>query len=326
MKPIVLLTHAIHSRAMERLSEEAEIRIADAYDEQSLCHAISDASAIIVRMPLSPAVIEAGKQLQVVARHGVGLDYIPVATCTERGLPVIFTPNANTESVAEHVIGSMIGLAHYFGPADRAVRSHQWQRRDGMIGIDLFRRSIGIIGMGRIGTRVAAICRTAFDMQVFGYDPNIDPEAMVERGAKPLPLKELLAQSEFLTLHLPLNASTRHFVNREVLLNIRPGAYLINAARGGLVDTEALAQSIREGHIRGASLDVFEEEPPSLENPLLGLDNVILTPHSAALTEEAMFRMGMDSSEDVLRVLRGERPLNCANAVELRMKVSASAQ
>lgn len=324
MKPIVLLTHVIHPRAMERLTEEVEVRVADAYDEPSLCRAISDVSGVIVRMPLSPAVIEAGKQLKVVARHGVGLDYIPVATCTDKGLPVIFTPNANTESVAEHVIGSMIGLAHYFGPADRAVRSHQWQRRDGMIGVDLFRRSIGIVGMGRIGTRVAAICRAAFDMRVFGYDPNLGSEVIAQRGAEPLSLNELLAQSEFLTLHLPLNVSTRHLMDAKALRKMRRGAYLINAARGGLIDTDALAQAIKDGHIRGASLDVFEEEPPSLENSLLGLDNVILTPHSAALTEEAMLRMGMDSSEDVLRVLRGEPPLNCANADDLRVRADAS--
>jgi len=209
---------------MERLSEEVEVRIADAYDEPSLCRAISDASGIIVRMPLSPAVIEAGTQLKVVARHGVGLDYIPVATCTARKLPVIFTPNANTESVAEHVIGSMISLAHYFGPADRAVRSQQWQRRDSMIGIDLFRRSVGIIGMGRIGTRVAAICRAAFYMRIFGYDPHLSPDVIRERGAEPLPLKDLLAQSEFLTLHLPLNTVTKHLIDADAIRKIRPGA------------------------------------------------------------------------------------------------------
>ncbi len=311
---------------MERLGEEAEIRVADAYDEASLCAAISDASAIIVRMPLSPAVIKAGTGLKAVARHGVGLDYIPVETCTELGLPVIFTPNANTESVAEHVLGSMIALAHYFGPADRAVRSHQWERRDGMVGVDLYGRSIGIVGMGRIGTRVAAICRTAFNMRVLAYDPHLGPDDIVQRGGEPVSFKDILAQSEFLTLHLPMNAATKHIMNAEAFANIRQGAYLINAARGGLVDTAALAEALRAGRVRGASLDVLEDEPPKADNPLLGIDNVIFTPHSAALTEEAMLRMGMDSTEDVLRVLRGEPPLNCANAADLRARAAGASR
>jgi D-3-phosphoglycerate dehydrogenase len=320
MKPIVLLTHSIHPVAMERLREEAEVRIADAHDEPSLCRAIEDVSGIIVRMPLSPAVIAAGKRLRVVARHGVGLDYIPVATCTELGLPVIFTPNANTESVAEHVIGLLVGLAHYFCLADRAVRSHAWAKRDNLIGVDLFHRCIGIIGMGRIGARVAAICRVAFDMRVLAYDPYLNPDTIRERGGEPMSFEDVLAQAEFLTLHLPLNGSTKHLIDSKALARVKHGVYLINAARGGLVDTEALAQAIRDGRIRGAALDVLEEEPPSLQNPLLEFDNVIFTPHSAALTEEAMLRMGMDSSEDVLRVLRGESPLNCANRDDLRRR------
>jgi D-3-phosphoglycerate dehydrogenase len=318
MRPIVLLTHAIHPDAMQRLGQEAEVRLADAHDEPSLCRAIADAAGIIVRMPLSPAVISAGKNLKVVARHGVGLDYIPVGTCTELGLPVIFTPNANTESVAEHVIGSMIGLAHYFGPADRAVRSHAWAKRDHMVGVDLFGRSIGIIGMGRIGARVAAICRTAFNMRVLAYDPHLSPDAIRERGGEPASFEAVLAQAEFLTLHLPSNAETRHIIDAKALAAMRRGAYLINAARGALVDSVALAQAIKDGRVRGAALDVLEEEPPTEQNPLLELDNVIFTPHSAALTEEAMLRMGMDSSEDVLRVLRGEAPVNCANRDDLR--------
>jgi len=317
MNPVVLLTHAIHPAAMKRLGEEAEVRIAQAHDEASLCRAVEDVSGIIVRMPLSPAVIAAGKRLRVVARHGVGLDYIPVDTCTELGLPVIFTPNANTESVAEHAIGSMIGLAHYFGPADRAVRSHAWAKRENMIGLDLFGRCVGIVGMGRIGTRVAAICH-AFNMRVLAYDPHLAPEAIRERGGQPVSFEDLLMQAEFLTLHLPLNRTTMHIIDSDALARVRRGAFLINAARGGLVDTEALATALRDGRVRGAALDVLEEEPPSARNPLLEFENVIFTPHSAALTEEALLRMGMDSTEDVLRVLRGEAPINCANRDELR--------
>lgn len=303
---------------MRRLAEEAEVHVATATDEASLCMEVAQASAVIVRTPLTPAVIRAGTRLKVVARHGVGLDYIPVATCTELGIPVLFTPNANTESVAEHVVGAMIALAHYFGPADRAVRGHAWARRESMIGLDLSGRTLGVLGMGRIGARVAEICRTVFSMRVLGYDPFLTSEAIKARGADPTALTEILEQSEFLTLHMPLNDSTRHILNTDALNHVRPGVFLINAARGGLVDTAALAEAMRAGKVRGAALDVLEDEPPRPDNPLLAIDNIIFTPHSAALTEEALLRMGMDASEDVLRVLRGERPLNCANPATLR--------
>ena len=318
MKPFVFLTHAIHPDAMRRLADEAEVLVATAIDETSLCEQIAQASAMIVRTPLTPAVIRAGTRLKVVARHGVGLDYIPVATCTELGIPVVFTPNANTESVAEHAIGSMIALAHYFGPADRAVRGHAWARREDMIGLDLSGRSLGILGMGRIGTRVAEICRTAFKMRVLGYDPFLSGEAIKAIGAEPAALNHVLEQSDFLTLHIPLNNETRHIMNTEAFGRAKKGMFLINTARGGLLDTVALADAMRTGTVRGAALDVLEEEPPRKDNPLLAIDNIIFTPHSAALTQEALLRMGMDASEDVLRVLRGEAPLNCANPQTLR--------
>ena len=303
---------------MRRLAEGLEVRIATDLDEASLCLQIAQASALIVRTPLTPAVIRAGTRLKVVARHGVGLDYIPVATCTELGIPVVFTPNANTESVAEHVVGAMIALAHYFGPADRAVRGHAWARREGMIGLDLSGRSVGVLGMGRIGTRVAEICRIAFNMRVLGYDPFLSNEEIRTRGAQPAAFNEVLEQSEFLTLHLPLSDLTRHILNAAAFGQIRQGTFLINAARGGLVDTVALAEAMRAQRIRGAALDMLEDEPPVPQNPLLLIDNIIFTPHSAALTQEALLRMGMDASEEILRVLRGERPLNCANPQTLR--------
>jgi len=318
MKPLVLLTHAIHSDAMRHLAEEAVVHVATATDEASLCEQIAQASAVIVRTPLTPAVIRAGTKLKVVARHGVGLDYIPVATCTELGIPVVFTPNANTESVAEYAVGAMIALSHCFGPADRAVRGHAWARRECMIGLDLSGRTLGILGMGRIGTRVAQICRAAFNMRVLGYDPFLNSDEIKVRGADPTALSEVLQQSEFLTLHMPLNDSTRHILNSDAFNQVRTGVFLINAARGGLVNTSALAAAMHAGRVRGAALDVLEDEPPREDNPLLEIDNIIFTPHSAALTEEALLRMGMDASEDILRVLRGEQPLNCANPITLR--------
>lgn len=313
MRPVVLLTHAIHPKATDLLSAAAEVRLLAKATQAELEREIVEADALLVRMPVSPACIRAGKRLRVVARHGVGLDYIPVDICSDLGIQVTFTPDANTESVAEHVIGAMIALAHGFTPADRAVRRHQWAWRDGFVGRDLFGRTLGIVGMGRIGTRVAEIAAGAFKMQVLAHDPFLTAEATAARSAEAASLEDLLSQSEFITLHLPLTRETRHLLDFRRIAAIRKGAYLINAARGGLVETNALAEALASGAVAAAAFDVFETEPPEKSNPLLALDNVLFTPHSAALTEEAMFRMGMTAAEDIVRVLIGDAPLHPAN-------------
>jgi D-3-phosphoglycerate dehydrogenase len=225
----------------------------------------------------------------------------------------VYTPDANTESVAEHVVGTMIALAHQVGRADRAVRAGRWAIRDGLMGIDLRARTLGVIGFGRIGARVAEICRTAFSMRVLAFDPQLNPESVVALGAAPTALDDVLAESDFVTLHAPLTEKSRHLLDARALRRMKRGSYLINHARGGLVDTVALTDALRSGHLAGAAVDVLEQEPPPADLALLQLDSVIITPHSAALTDEAMRRMGMDAGEDILRVLRGERPRACAN-------------
>ena len=165
MRPVVLATHPIHAEAMSMIRSVAELRILSTASEAGLLREVSEADALLVRMPISADAIRAGKRLRVVARHGVGLDYIPVDVCTELGIPVTFTPDANTDSVAEHVIGGMIALAHRFAPADRAIRQGNWAWRDTNIGCDLFGRTLGVIGLGRIGLRVAEIAAQAFRMK-----------------------------------------------------------------------------------------------------------------------------------------------------------------
>jgi len=313
MRPVVLLTHAIHRDAMRRLLEETTVRVLEAPSPETLARAIEAADALLVRMPVPAEAIRAGRRLRVVARHGVGLDYIPVDVCTELGIPVVFTPDANTESVAEHVVGTMIGLAHHVAQADRMVRGGRWNDRDTLMGVDLFGRTIGIVGVGRIGARVAQICRGAFNMRVLGHDAHLDASEIRSRGAEPRALDALLAESDFLTLHAPSTPQTRHLIDAKAIATMKQGARLINHARGALVDTEALAAALKSGHLAGAAVDVLEVEPPPSSLDLLQLDNVIVTPHSAALTEEAMRRMGCDAADDILRVLRGEAPVACAN-------------
>ena len=309
----ILITHSIHQVAHAKLARDAEVRVLSDTTQQGLIAAITDVDALLVRMPVSAEAIRAGRKLRVVARHGVGLDYIPVPTCTELGIPVVYTPDANTESVAEHVLGTMIALAHQIARADRAVREGRWNVRDGLLGIDIRGRTLGIVGMGRIGTRVAEICRSAFAMKVLGTDPHQPPSTIATRGAEPVTLDELLSKSDFVTLHVPATEESRHLINAHTLALMKRGSFLINHARGSLVDTAALSEALKTGRIGGAAVDVLEQEPPAAGLELLQFDNVITTPHSAALTDEAMLRMGGDAGDDILRVLQGERPKACAN-------------
>lgn len=309
----ILITQAIHPQAHARLAQQAAVHILEDTTQEGLIQAIADADALLVRMPVTSAAIRAGRKLRVVARHGVGLDYIPVETCTELGIPVVFTPDANTESVAEHVLGTMIALAHQIARVDRAVRTGGWNVRDGLLGIDIRGRTLGIVGVGRIGTRVAEVCRSAFAMKVLGCDPNLEPSAIAARGAEPVTLDQLLSESDFVTLHVPATRANHHLIDTSALARMKRGTFLINHARGGLVDTAALTDALKSRQLGGAAVDVLEQEPPAQDLELLQLDNVIVTPHSAALTDEAMLRMGSDAGDDIMRVLRGERPRACAN-------------
>ena len=313
MRYRVLITQAIHPDAMARLESEADVSVLADPSPAGLLREIAETDALLVRMPVTAEAIQAGRRLRVVARHGVGLDYIPVDTCTKLGIPVVYTPDANTESVAEHVVGTMIALAHQVARADRAVRAGRWGVRDRLMGIDIRGRTIGIIGVGRIGVRVAQICRGAFGMRTLGFDPNLGDHEILARGAEPRALESLLSESDFVTLHAPSTPSTHHLLDARAIAAMKSAAFLINHARGALVDTAALTDALKRGHLAGAAVDVLEVEPPSPGLELLQLDNVIVTPHSAALTDEAMRRMGCDAAEDILRVLRGEPPHACAN-------------
>ena len=313
MPQLVLLTNAVHPRALARLEEEVAVRVAPATDEGTLVREVATADALLVRAPITPAVLRAGVRLKIVARHGVGLDFIPVADATAQGIPVTYTPDANTESVAEHVVGAMIALAHHFPQGDHAVRSGNWERRHKLIGVDLKGRTLGIVGVGRIGSRVAEICHAAFGMRILGFDPGLPPETIRAHGAEPVDLAVLLSESEFMTVHCPLTNATKGLIGPQAFEQLRRGAYFINAARGPIVDSGALAAAIQSGQVRAAMLDVFAHEPPDPTDPLLRLEQVLLTPHSAAHTDEALMRMGLDAAEDILRVLRGEPPRYCVN-------------
>jgi D-3-phosphoglycerate dehydrogenase len=254
------------------------------------------------------ALQKGAPRLRVIARVGVGVDTIDLQAATDLGVVVTNTPGLNAEAVAELVFGLMIVLARRILEVDRWVREGRWVRP---FGVELFGKCLGVVGFGHIGQAVARR-GVGFGMRVVAFDPWGDPEVARGLGAALVPFLEVVESADFLTLHVPLLPETRHLVGVEELRRMKPSAYLINASRGGVVDEAALARALREGWIAGAACDVFEEEPP-LRSPLLEAPNVVLTSHIGGHTWEAATRAARLAAEQVLTVLRGDRPPHVVN-------------
>lgn len=307
----------MNEAGMSLLREVGEVRMASSLEPAILHSEVAEADALVIRTAgrVDAALMDAGKRLRVVGRHGVGYDHVDVPAATERGIQVVYTPGANTESVAEHALSMMIGLSKHFPQQGRALLEGRYLDRTKLSGRDILGRSLGIVGFGRIGRRVGEIAYQAFRMHVVYNDiVAIPPEAEARAGARWVPLEELLAISEYVTLHVPLDDSTRRMMRRETLAMMRPDAILLNTCRGPVVDETAVAEALDAGRLWGYGADVFEIEPPPPAHPLIGRpDNVLLTPHSAAQTGESLVNMARGVAQDVARVLRGEPPQNPVN-------------
>ncbi len=312
MKKRILITDPIHEQAMALLNSETEAFLAS--PDAPISDQMKGVSGLLVRRRLGPEVVTASDVLEVIARHGVGLDFIPMEAATAHGIPVVYAPFSNTDSVVEHTLAFMLAMAKGLCVRNELAKTGRWSEGRFPLGIELKGRTVGIIGLGRIGARVARVCADGFGMRVTAYDPAADRSRAESAGVRLVPeLRELLSESDFVTLHAPLIPSTEGMINAEALSAMKPTAYLVNAARGALVDEDALYSALKEGRIAGAAIDVLVEDPPRADHPLLSLPNLIVSPHSAALTEEAFLRMGMDAAGDILRVLRGEKPVSIAN-------------
>jgi D-3-phosphoglycerate dehydrogenase len=263
--------------------------------------------------------------LKIIARTGVGVDPSRVDLEAAKELKVWVTnqPGSNAVSVAEMVFGQMIALVRHTHAADRAVKDNRWSDYLKFIGTELAGKSLGIVGMGNIGARLALRAR-AFEMDLLVYDPYIPESHVTSLGGKWVGLSDLLADADFVTIHCPLNRETRGMVAEKELALMKPSAYLINAARGGIVDEEALCQVLQQKKITGAVLDVIADEPPKKDHPLFKLDNVLWTPHIGALTLEATKRGEWGAAAEVIRVLERKRPKNpVVDADEARLLLPA---
>lgn len=315
--PVVVVTEAIDPTAMDRLIERFDVRIPATVDASSLLPAVAGAAAIIVRSsPLPATVIAAAPGLRVIGRHGVGVENIDVVAATTRGIPVVNTPGANAVSVAEFVV--MVTLESLRRPAKLVAAFQRGELGDGslpgaigrrgLLGRDVAGSRIGIVGLGAVGRRVASAF-TALGADVVHFDPAVGDG---DRSTA-LPLNELLASSDVVTLHAPLTPETRNLLSADALAMLRPGAVVINTARAELVDTDAMVAALDREHVERYVVDVYAPEPPPLGHPLLHHPRVLATPHMAAMTTDAMSATSRAVVDNVMAVLDGKRAAATVN-------------
>jgi phosphoglycerate dehydrogenase-like enzyme len=311
LRPLILLVHKMHESGMGLLREAGALRMASGSDPETLNREVKGADALVIRTGgvIDAALMDHGLDLKVIGRHGVGYDQIDVSAATERGIQVVYTPGANTQSVAEHVFALMIGLSKHFPRMMSELERGNYKARTSLTGREIAGKTLGIVGFGRIGRRVGEIAHLGFGVKVLYHDIVPAPEDVELRSAaRRVSLQELLAWSDYISLHVPLDASTRGMIGAHALDRIRPQAILINTSRGPVVDEEAVAAALEAGRLWGYGADVFAEEPPPPDHPLIGRPDVMLTPHSAAQTEEGLRNMATMIAEDVIAVLNSVPP------------------
>ena len=303
----ILVTDVIAEEAMELLKKNHEVTFKDITGEE-LAREIAPYHALMVRSgtKVTAEAINNAENLIVIGRAGIGVDNIDVKAATRNGIKVVNSPTGATISVAELTIGHMISLARRLPKADRTTRAGEWAKKK-LKGVELNGKILGLIGCGNIGRVVAKYAR-ALNMSVIGYDPYISKEKLEEEGIEKVEsVGEVMEKADFISIHVPHTPETHHLINGEMLSKMKTSAYIINCARGGVVDEKALYNALKENKIAGAALDVYEEEPAK-NNPLFELDNAVFTPHIGASTKEGQIRAGTICAEQILKVLEGKEP------------------
>ena len=304
-KPIVLIAEELSPATVEALGPDFDVRNVDGTDRPALLSALADASAILIRSAtrIDAEALSVAASLKVIARAGVGLDNVDIKSATTAGVMVVNAPTSNIISAAELTVGHILSLARHIPPAHAALAVGQWKRSK-YTGVELYEKTIGIIGLGRIGALITARMQ-AFGTRVVAYDPYVTSARAQQLGVTLLSFDEVLTQSDFITIHMPKTSETTGMISDEQLAMMKPTAFIVNVARGGLIDEVALHRALTSGIIAGAALDVFVHEPP-VGSPLLALDNVIVTPHLGASTHEAQEKAGVSVAKSVRLALAGE--------------------
>jgi D-3-phosphoglycerate dehydrogenase len=316
----VLIPDNVDQAAIELLSEADSLTITapGSMKRAETIAALPHADALIIRSATTAdaELLNAATKLKVIARAGVGVDNVDLDAATERGIVVMNTPGGNTISTAEHTFGLMLALARHIPQGDASLREGLWERKSFM-GLELRGKTLGIIGLGRIGREVGKRAK-AFDMKVIGYDPYVDESLLTPLGIENLPLDEVYARSDFITLHALVTDDTREMINATSIAKMKPGVRIINAARGALINDNDLAAAITAGKVAGAALDVYEFEPPPQDHPLVGMRNVISTPHLAASTSDAQVNVAVEAAQLVIDALLKGSYENVCNPAVLR--------
>ncbi|MBS7610471.1 hydroxyacid dehydrogenase [Candidatus Bathyarchaeota archaeon] len=309
--PKVLVTDSVDLGLLKELKKYALLEIAPNISQEDLIERVRDADILVIRgrTQVTGDVIKAAGRLKAIVRAGTGIDNVDLEAALEKGIYVLNAAEASADSVAEFTVGLMIALARRIPFLNESMKKGSWLKDKGL-GIELRGKTLGIVGLGRIGSRVARIAK-AMGMKVLAYDPYVSRKKASELEVELVDLETLLRSSDFISLHVPLTKETWRLIGEREIQLMKPSAFLINTARGGIVDEEALERALKSGKLAGVALDVFQVEPPSLSKGLLDLDNVILTPHIGGFTREAQGRIAACIAEDIKRVIRGEEPLNC---------------
>lgn len=304
----ILITETVHSVGPELLKNAGHQVVSAGRDMDIIRKEIVDADAVCVRIIELPAdLLSTGKNLKIVSKHGVGVDNIDLDYCKKAGISVTTAPNANSLSVAEHAFSLMMTLAKNIIPVSSAYKTIGFAAKNSKEGVELTGKTLGLIGIGRIGSRFAKMCHNGLDMKVVAYDPYV---SQVPEGVTLVPcVEEVLREADVLSLHCTLTDETRRLINKERLAIMKPSSILINCARGPMVDETALIEALQQGKLAAAGLDVTDPEPVAADSPLFQLPNVIVTPHYAPTTQEAAQRVSRIAAENIIAVLSGKEPV-----------------
>jgi D-3-phosphoglycerate dehydrogenase len=311
----ILVSDPLSEEGLKILSDVKEFQVDVKTDlkPEALKSIIKDYDALIVRSAtkVTKDIINSADKLKVIGRAGVGLDNVELDAATQKGIIVMNTPGGNTISTAEHTMSMILALSRNIPQAYASMKQGEWKRSKFM-GVELYDKVMGIVGFGRIGRAVAVRARS-FGMKILAYDPYLSREVAQAQGAEVVELKELFKKSEYITVHTPLSEETRHMVSAKEFAMMKKGVYIINCARGGIIDEQALINAIKEGKVAGAAIDVFEKEPLAVDSELLKLGNVITTPHLGASTEEAQVNVAIEVAQITRDALLGKGIRNAAN-------------
>ena len=305
----VLLTEAIHEKGIKLLEKKFKVKIASNIKESTIINEVKDCHAMIVRLAkITDKIIKNAPNLEIIARHGVGIDNIDLKAANKKGVIVTNAPESNIDSVAEHAMCMILALAKNLLKSDIAVRKGDFEFRNQMPCTELKGKTIGVIGLGRIGKALAEKIK-ALDVKIIVYDPYLTSLNQIPQEIKLVKnMDDILTNSDVLTIHVPLNKNTHKMIGKDEFMKMKKNVIFINVSRGGIVDEVALFNALRDGEIKAAGMDVFEKEPPDKNNKLFKLDNIILSPHNAALTEESMIKMATTNARGILDYFDRKKP------------------